>query len=61
MKRNWSLEELRDQFVLTNGELEMIRKKEKATCLGFAVMFKFFQDEGRFPRNKREIPNVLNF
>jgi len=59
MKRNWSLEELRDQFVLTNSELEMIRKKEKGSRLGFAVMFKFFQDEGRFPRNKREIPKAL--
>ena len=59
MKRNWSLEEMRDQFVPTNSELEMIQKKEKDFRLGFAVMLKFFQDEERFPRNKREIPKAL--
>lgn len=59
MKRNWELEELIEYFTFLPNELSEIGNKSGETRIGFAVMFKFFQNEARFPNHKNEIPKVV--
>lgn len=59
MKRNWELDELIDHFILMPDEQELIQLKGGNTRLGFAIMFKFFQYEARFPHTKSEIPKKV--
>ena len=40
-------------------DLAQVGNKTGATRLGFALLLKFFQREGRFPFFKNEIPNVV--
>lgn len=62
MKRNWELDEIIDHFTFLSNELSLIGNKTGETRLGFAVMFKFFQYEAKFPNHKNEIPKtVLNY
>ena len=52
MKRQWETEELIEQFMLMPSELALLPDEiTNATAhnrLGFAVLLKFFQVEGRF-------------
>lgn len=59
MKRNWELDELIEEFTFLPNELSLIGNKTKETRLGFAVIFKFFQYEARFPNHKNEIPKTV--
>lgn len=62
MKRQWSEEELVERWTLFPDELELAGRKSPHTRLGFAVMLRFFAGEGRFPRDKGEVPTeVLRF
>lgn len=62
MKKYWDSEELIEIFTLTKEELEIFKKKSDETKLGFAILFKFFQSEGRFPVHKNEVPkNVIKY
>lgn len=56
MKSNWELKELIEHFTFLPNELSLLRNKTGATRLGFAVLFKFFQYEARFPSHRGEIP-----
>ena len=56
MKFRWSSEELDCHWSLLPQEQKLLRNKTGATRLGFAVLMKFFQQEGRFPEDPREIP-----
>lgn len=56
LKRNWELEELIEHFTLTPDEMKLIQTKRGDSKLGFAVLFKFFQYEARFPYYKNELP-----
>jgi TnpA family transposase len=59
MKRYWELEELIEHFTLMPNELSQLSNKTGATRLGFAVLFKFFQYEARFPNHRNEIPKEV--
>ena len=63
MKRQWETEELIEQFTLMPSELEVLpEEKTNAMAhnrLGFAVLLKFFQNEGRFPQHAGEVPKVV--
>ncbi|MCL2321000.1 MAG: Tn3 family transposase, partial [Oscillospiraceae bacterium] len=59
MKRHWELDELIEHFTFVPNELDQIRNKSGTTRLGFAVLFKFFQYEARFPNHKNEIPKEV--
>jgi Domain of unknown function (DUF4158) len=59
MKRTWDIEELIEHFTLVSSELELLGNKTEATRLGFALLLKCFQLEGRFPTAKREIPRSV--
>ncbi|GHO71214.1 hypothetical protein KSC_101060 [Ktedonobacter sp. SOSP1-52] len=62
MKRTWTSEELLEHFTLLPDELTAVGNKSGATRLGFAVLFKCFQYEGRFLRSRQEAaPEVVRF
>jgi Domain of unknown function (DUF4158) len=62
MKRNWDLHELIEHWTLLPQELELLQNKTSSTRLGFAVNLKFFQNEGKFPKNRVDTPKaVLTF
>lgn len=62
MKRNWTDEELKSSWQIWPDEQGMIQNKRGVTRLGFAVLLKFFQIEGRFPSGASEIPlSVVRF
>ncbi len=56
MKRNWQPEELIEHWTLIPTELDLLTKKTATNRLGIALLLKYFQYEGRFPRSKAEIP-----
>src|SRR5258707_3675160 len=62
MKRTWTAEELVEHFTLLPDELGAIGNKSGATRLGFAVLLKCLQYEGRFLRSRQEAaPDVVRF
>jgi hypothetical protein len=62
MKRTWTTEELLEHFTLLPDELVAIGNKSGATRLGFAVLLKCLQYEGRFPRSRVEVAlDVVRF
>lgn len=56
MKRTWTEEELVERWTLFPDEVSLLANKSGHTRLGFAVMLRFFAGEGRFPRDKGEVP-----
>src|SRR6266540_1715192 len=60
MKRQWTDEELISNFTLLPKELDLIgESKTDHNLLGFAVLLKYFQHEGRFPSQKQDIPSIV--
>ena len=59
MKRQWENEDLIEHWLLSVWDLAQLGNKTGATRLGFAILLKFFQHEGRFPSFKNEIPGVV--
>jgi hypothetical protein len=59
MKHIYPKHELTEHFTLFSEELALLIKKPTPSRIGFAVMFKFFQHEGRFPRSRKEIPKQI--
>jgi hypothetical protein len=56
MKRSWNLEELVEHCTLLPDELKLLANKTDPSRLGFAILLKCFQYEGRFPQYKGDIP-----
>jgi len=56
MKRHWEIDDLVEQWTLLPDELAWLGNNTGSTRLGFALLLKFFQIEGRFPLAKNEIP-----
>src|SRR5256886_15809637 len=59
MKRQWANEELVEHWSLDVEDRALLGNKTGATRLGFAVLLKFFQQEGCFPQHKNEVPGVV--
>lgn len=59
MKRKWYPEELVEHWALQPEEEKLLAKRKGANCLGFVLLLKFFQYEGRFPEQKNEIPRMV--
>ncbi len=59
MKRQWDIEDLIEHFTLVPDDLEHLANKSGATRLGFAVLLKCFQYEGRFLSGKHEVPRAI--
>jgi PAS domain S-box-containing protein len=56
VKRHWSDEELAECWSVSPEELEMLPNRSDHNRLGFAVLLKFFEIEGRFPTSPDEVP-----
>ena len=56
MQAEWEPDELIDAWTLTGGDWDLIANKAGVTRLGFAVMLKFYEIEGRFPAYPRRGP-----
>ena len=59
MKRVWDQDELIEHFTFLPNEMQEVGKKTGENRLGFAILFKFFQYEARFPANKSEVPEAV--
>ncbi|MBD3886398.1 DUF4158 domain-containing protein [Phormidium tenue FACHB-886] len=59
MKRDWELQELIEEWTLVPRELELLGNKTGSTRLGYSVLLKFFQREGRFPESRGDIPKAV--
>lgn len=56
MKRAWHPEELVEHWTIVPEDWSLIEPKQSATRLGFAVLLKFFQYAGSFPRAPQDVP-----
>ncbi len=56
VRREWELDDLIASWTLVDVDLEVLAGKHSATRSSFAVMLKFFEIEGRFPRHGGEVP-----
>jgi hypothetical protein len=59
MKRVWDTEDLIEHWTLTTDDLVLLERKTGQTRLGFALLLKAFQYEGRFPQHKNDIPGAV--
>lgn len=50
--------DVEDRWTLRAADRALLGNKSGATRLGFAVLLKFFQAEGRFPRRPEDVPAV---
>ncbi|MFI0770838.1 Tn3 family transposase [Streptomyces sp. NPDC021218] len=58
MRQEWSPEELLASWTLVDGDWKSVANKTGATRLGFSLLLKFFELEGRFPDLLEEVPQV---
>ncbi|UWE05296.1 DUF4158 domain-containing protein [Laceyella sacchari] len=56
MKQQWTREELIEHFTLLEPEKQLVEAKYAKSQLSFAVLFKYFQQEARFPENAESVP-----
>jgi hypothetical protein len=56
VQTEWDRDELIGGWTLVEGNWDLIANKAGVTRLGFAVMLKFYEIEGRFPAYPEEIP-----
>lgn len=57
MKRAWERDELLDHWTLLPQEVTLVQQtKTDASRLGLALLLKWFQYEGQFPQQRREVP-----
>lgn len=62
MKWNLTEEDLTADWHILPNEHELVQSKHETTRLGFVLLLKFFQLEGRFPAGPYEIPvEVVQF
>ena len=62
MKRHWEEQELGEHWSLSHDEFELLQGRTERSRIGFAAILKFFQIEGRFPSERREVPSrVLDY
>ena len=56
MRQDWEPEDLVAAWTLLEDDRRLIANKTGATRLGFALLLKFFEQEGRFPSSPDEVP-----
>ena len=59
MQHEWTEEYLAYYMTLTIDERDWASQREAANALAQTALLKFFQYEGCFPFNRREIPAVV--
>ena len=58
MRREWEPEDLIAAWTLLDDDWQLVGNKTGATRLGFSLLLKFFEIEGRFPRHAGEVPKA---
>jgi hypothetical protein len=58
VRREWEPEDLIACWTLVDGDAGLVGNKSGPTRLGFVLMLKFFELEGRFPRHAGELPEA---
>lgn len=58
MKQNWNETELEASWCLDQSEISHLEGRTDSSRLSFSVLLKFFQQSGRFPTDKREVPRL---
>ena len=58
MREEWSPKDLIDAWTPLKSDWKLICNKTGSTRLGFAVLLKFYEIEGRFPGHPEEVPGV---
>jgi len=58
VRAEWEPDELIDAWTLTGSDWDLIANKTGVTRLGFTVMLKFYEIEGRFPAYREEVPQA---
>ncbi|MFF4763360.1 DUF4158 domain-containing protein [Streptomyces sp. NPDC001292] len=56
MRQEWSPEDVVACWTLVDGDWDLVANKTGPTRLGFCLMLKFFEMEGRFPEFIEEFP-----
>jgi len=56
MKQHWLPHELEESWFLSSEELTLLSGRSTSHRLGFAVLLKFFQIMGHFPKERTDIP-----
>jgi hypothetical protein len=59
MKREWHSDDLIEHWTMLPRDRKLLGNKSGPTRLGFAVLLKYFQYEGRFPQYPREVPSEI--
>lgn len=59
MRDDWELEDLIACWTLDEADWRLVANKTGQTRLGFAVLLKFLDLEGRFPADGREVSAVV--
>jgi TnpA family transposase len=61
MKQQWKTDELIDQWTLTHEEVTLVRNISQIDYnrLGYGLLLKYFQREGKFPLRKQDIPRLI--
>ena len=59
MRQYFTPQELADHFTLLPDEQGLLANKSGANRLGFVVLLKYFQWEGRFPETPQDIPSAV--
>ena len=58
VRQEWSPEDVVACWTPVDGDWDLVANKSGATRLGFALMLKLFELEGRFPEFVAEVPQV---
>lgn len=58
MQRDWEPEELIAGWTLVEEDQRLVGNKTAASRLGFALLLKYFELEGRFPESREELPQA---
>jgi TnpA family transposase len=58
VRQEWAPEELLANWTLVDGDWDLVANKSGTTRLGFSLLLKFFELEGRFPDVLEEVPSA---
>jgi hypothetical protein len=58
VRAEWEPDELIDAWTLVEGDWELVGAKAGAARLGFSVILKFYEIEGRFPAYPEQVPSA---
>ncbi len=61
MKQQWTSQELIDHWTFTQEEIALVQNigQTDYNRLGYGLLLKYFQREGKFPQRKQDIPVVI--